>query len=374
MLKLMKKVGYVPRLCVWELTLACNLNCRHCGSRAGMARDDELSPAEALQLADDLADLGCRNLTLGGGEPLLREDWPQICERLVSRGVRTNMVTNGRSWSEETVKTAKRVGLESVAFSIDGLEDTHTYVRRLKGHFAHLLDCIASCREGGLTVSAITMVHRKNFEELDELRALLAEHRVERWQLQLGNATGNMSDHPELCLRPEDVLTVVPKIAELRGLAGRPKVFPAHNVGYFGEPEADLRDDGGAIPFWVGCTAGCSVIGIESNGNVKGCLSLPSALNNEDAFVEGNIRDTSLEEIWRRKGSFAYNREFSLDKLAGFCRTCDYAEICRGGCAWTSYANTGSRWENQYCYWRQKCEQAERDGEPIAERRHLDLV
>jgi len=357
MIKLLRKVGFVPRQCVWELTLQCNLSCRHCGSRAGKPRSDELSPAEALQLVEDLSDLGCRNVTLGGGEPLLRQDWPTIAQAFVQRGVRCNMVSNGRTFDAATLRTALDAGLESIAFSIDGLEPTHTYIRRLKGHWQHLLDCFDLCTEGGLTVSAITTVHRGNLAELDQLYDLLAERRVDRWQIQLGNPMGNMADNPELCLLPEDVLVVVPKVAELCRRSGKPKIFPGHNVGYYGEPEEELRDTGGPIPFWIGCTAGCSNIGIESNGNVKGCLSLPSAMNNVDAFVEGNIRDSSLREIWRRKTAFGYNRGFTLEQLTGFCQSCDYAEICRGGCSWTAFAYTGSRYENRYCFWRQLHEQ-----------------
>ncbi|HNS99088.1 MAG TPA: radical SAM protein [Polyangiaceae bacterium] len=361
MIKLLKKFGYLPRLAVWELTLKCNLNCRHCGSRAGRKRADELTTPEALKLCKDLAELKCRHLTLSGGEPLLRKDWPLICSTLVDLGVKTNMVTNGKSWNKDTTKTALAVGLESAAFSIDGLEETHTYIRREPGHWKHVWSCIDHCKQMGLTASVITVVHRKNLHELDELRQLLIDHGVDRWQVQLANPTGNMADHRDLCLEPEDVLVVVPKLAELCAKKSRPKVYPAHNVGYYGEPEEHLRDTGGAIPFWVGCTAGCSVIGIESNGGIKGCLSLPSAMNGEDRFLEGNIRDTPLREIWYRRGAFSYNRDFTTEQLSGYCAECDYAEICRGGCSWTAFAYTGSRFENLYCYWRQLKEKEKRE-------------
>lgn len=363
MIKLLRKFGFVPRLAVWELTLKCDLRCQHCGSRAGKARPDELTTPEALQLCKDLAELKCRNLTLGGGEPLLRRDWPLLASTLVDLGIKTNMVTNGVSWTKQTTRIAKTVGLESVAFSIDGLEETHTLIRGKKGHWRHLFECLDDCRDRGLTASVITTINRRNLHELDELRELLVQHGVERWQLQLGNPSGNMSDHRDLCISPEDVLVMVPKVAQLRRDHRKPKVYPGHNVGYFGDPEEDLRDAGGAIPFWVGCTAGCSVIGIESNGNIKGCLSLPSAMNGVDAFVEGNIRQTPLRQIWARKGAFAYNRQFQVEQLSGFCRTCEYAEICRGGCAWTAFSYTGSRYDNLYCYWRQLKEQVARQAQ-----------
>src|SRR5712671_4515982 len=39
-----------PIYAVWEITLACDLACRHCGSRAGRARPDELSTEACLDL------------------------------------------------------------------------------------------------------------------------------------------------------------------------------------------------------------------------------------------------------------------------------------------------------------------------------------
>lgn len=363
MIKLLRKLGYFPRLCVWELTLACNMNCRHCGSRAGRPRDDELTPEEAQKLCHELAALKCRWLTLGGGEPLLRRDWPEIGRTLISLGVNVNMVTNGKAWRPDTADLVKDVGLESVAFSIDGLEGTHEYVRRQPGHFRHVMWAIDECCRVGVVPSVITTINKRMLPEIDALRAVLAEHGVQRWQVQLGNPSGNMSDNRDLVIDPEDLLDIIPRIATLCRDPKRPKIFPGHNVGYFGDAEADLRDRGGAIPFWVGCTAGCSVIGIESNGNIKGCLSLPSSRNGIDTFVEGNIRERSLESIWRDPNAFAYNRKFAVRQLDGFCRTCDYADICRGGCAWTAFSHTSSRYDNPYCYWRQVKLREQREAE-----------
>ena len=39
--------------CVWEITLRCNLACSHCGSRAGTARQNELTTDEALENASN---------------------------------------------------------------------------------------------------------------------------------------------------------------------------------------------------------------------------------------------------------------------------------------------------------------------------------
>lgn len=365
MIKLLKKYGFFPRVAVWELTLKCDLNCRHCGSKAGKARDDELTLPEARRLCKELAELKCKYLTLSGGEPLLRKDWPLIAETLIDLGIITGMISNGRHFTSDIAKTMKTIGMESVAFSVDGFEESHEYQRRVKGQWKQTLDAIDTAVNAGMRTSVVTTINNRNLSELEELRELLREHGVLRWQVQFATPTGNMADNRGLIMDPKDIVHAVPLIARMTRDDKRPKVYPGHDVGYYGEPEEGLRDKNAAIPFWTGCSAGCSVIGIESNGNIKGCLSLPSAMNGEDRFIEGNVREKSLKDIWFGEKAFAYNREFSVESLAGFCRDCDYNDICRGGCTWTCFAEAGGEMkrDNPYCYWRQMHEQGMTEGE-----------
>jgi radical SAM protein with 4Fe4S-binding SPASM domain len=370
MIKLLQKYGYRPRIAVWELTLRCNLNCRHCGSRAGRARDDELGLNEALALVDQLAELGCQFLTLSGGEPLLRRDWPIIAQRLIERGVTVGMVTNGILWNDAQAELVRTVGLETVAFSLDGFKESHEYQRRVSGQWQQVLDAIDSCVRNDIRASVVTTINRRNMTELSELRRLLYDHGVQRWQLQFATPTGNMADNRGLLMDPRDLLQIIPQIACMCKDDELPKVYPGHDVGYYGEHEEALRSHVEQLPVWTGCSAGCSVIGIESNGNIKGCLSLPSAMNGEDRFIEGNVRQHRLSEIWNRPHAFAYNRDFTVDKLGGFCKTCEYAEVCRGGCTWTTFAEHGAVRDNPYCYWRQ----AHLAAEPEEPHRHLPLA
>ena len=64
-----------PRYVVWEITLKCDLACRHCGSRAGRARAAELTLDECRDLAQQLADMGAEEVTLIGGEAYLAPHW-----------------------------------------------------------------------------------------------------------------------------------------------------------------------------------------------------------------------------------------------------------------------------------------------------------
>jgi len=86
---------YKLKCAVWELTLKCNLRCSHCGSSAGIPRKNELTTKECFKLCEELADLGCKDVSLMGGEPFLREDWFQVAQCVNNLGMNLNFVSNG---------------------------------------------------------------------------------------------------------------------------------------------------------------------------------------------------------------------------------------------------------------------------------------
>jgi len=340
---------FFPRFCVWELTLACNMRCLHCGSRAGSSRALELTLDEALRVADELAALGTQRLTLSGGELLLRDDWHLVAEHLIRKGVRVGIITNG-FLIERQIEKIRRLRLEVVGISIDGTRKTHDALRRIPGSFDRVVEAFRTLKRLGFHTAAITSVCKMNIGELDEIHDILAPLGVRAWQLQTIFGGGRMRDHRELLPEPHDLPRLAAFIARKRR-ASAINVFPADCIGYFSPFEEQIRDEP-----WSGCYAGCLVAGIESNGNVKGCLSLAPELSTDNPFVEGNVRERSLREIWTARGAFSYNREFSLKKLRGFCRTCEHRRRCRGGCTAMAYYVTGSRYENPYCLHRVETE------------------
>jgi radical SAM protein with 4Fe4S-binding SPASM domain len=73
-------------------------------------------------------------------------------------------------------------------------------------------------------------------------------------------------------------------------------------------------------------------------------------VHGESRYVEGNLKEKSLREIWSRPGAFAYNRLFKEEQLSGFCRVCRFRDVCRGGCSWGAYAQGGGGNENCFYY------------------------
>lgn len=348
-----------PRFVVWELTLACNMRCRHCGSAAGKARPDELSEKEALGLCDDLARLGCERLTLLGGEPLLHANWRGLAERLSAGGIRVNLITNGWLTTQPAMMAEIRsAGLVNIGVSVDGLQATHDDLRRRTGSYARVLETFDRAREAGVRACGVTVVTRRSLPELPELHEVLVRAGAGLWQIQIGIPRGRFDSRDPILLRPEDMPRLEEFLVSARG-ESRLRVDVADNIGYFGEHEEQIRTTGAdQIPFWTGCYAGVQVLGIDANGDIKGCASLPSI----SRFIEGNIRQTPLEEIWNDPQRFAYNRCFEMDQLQGACRTCEHGAVCRGGCRSSSWGLSGSLFSYPLCLYRIRGEKARRNG------------
>jgi radical SAM protein with 4Fe4S-binding SPASM domain len=340
--ELRKSGKFHPRFCVWELTLACNMRCIHCGSYAGKTRSDELTLEEALRVADDLARLGNQRLTLSGGELLLRDDWHLIADRLIRRGVRVGIITNG-FLLERHLDRIRKLRLEVIGISIDGGRQTHDEIRRIPGSFDRVVSAFRDLKRMGFYTAAITSVCKMNLGELDEIHDILAPLGVRAWQIQTIFGGGRMREHRDLLPEPHDLSRIAAFIARKRR-ASSINVFPADCIGYYTPLEEQIRDQP-----WSGCYAGCLVVGIESNGNVKGCLSLAPELLENNPFVEGNVRRRSLADIWNDRDAFAYNRKFKTSLLRGFCRRCPHKKKCRGGCTAMAYYVTGSKYDNPYC-------------------------
>ena len=337
-----------PVYAVWELTLQCNLKCSHCGSRAGDRRAAELTTAEALTLVDELADIGVRELALIGGEAYLRNDWLEIIERARNKGIRPVLQTGGYGFSEKLAIRARDAGLAAIGVSIDGLEAVHDAVRGVVGSFTAALGALSAARHAGLTTTANTQIHSRNWSTLQSIYSSLKAADISAWQVQLTVAMGNAVDNSELLLQPYQLYDIFELLAFLADKSNGDgiELLAGNNIGYFGPYEHLWRGPSRIHDHYDGCQAGINAIGIEADGTIKGCPSLATS-----RFAEGNVRALGLRNIWERKGAFSLNRS-GASHLWGFCKTCYYAEVCRGGCVWTSDSLLGKPGNNPYCHHR----------------------
>lgn len=335
---------------VWELTLRCDLACWHCGSRAGKPRADELTTDEALSVVRQLAEMGAREVTLIGGEVYLRPDWHVIARAIGDAGMACTITTGGRHFTAERARLAREAGVRGASVSLDGLGATHDRQRGVRGAFDSAVAALRNLREAGIPISANTQVNRLSFPELDGLLDLLVAKGATAWQVQLTVPMGRAVENADWFLQPWELLEVVPKIAELRtrGLERGVRLWAGDNVGYFGPHESTFRgDESYPGAYGAGCSAGKHSLGLEADGTVKGCASLPTR-----EWAGGNVRERPIREIWDRAKPLRWVRDRTVEDLWGYCRTCYYADPCFAGCTWTSHVFLGKPGNNPYCHHR----------------------
>lgn len=334
--------NYNPGLVVWEITLKCNLRCLHCGSQAGEARVSELSIEEALGLCKDLAEIGFKGVTLFGGEPFLRKDWHTIAKEIKECGMKLSVVTNGFVNAKKIIPKLVRLEADSVQVGLDGsTAETHDSIRGVNGSFEKAVDFIRLSKEAGLPLGVITTVSKTNFKELPRIKDFVVKEGVD-WQIQEGIPIGRLPK--EMVLSEQEYYSLGLFVASVQRKCFSKKILVTcpHNFGFHSQFIPNLN------PFvkWDGCWAGKKVLGVQSNGDVKGCLALT------DEFIEGNVRDRSVVEIWNDPKGFVYSRRFRGEDLGENCRGCRYALSCKGGCSTRSYVLTGKLHNDPYCFYR----------------------
>lgn len=338
-----------PRYVVWELTLACDQPCTHCGSRAGTARPDELDRNEALDVVRQLAAMGTREVVLIGGEAYLHPAFLDVVRALVAAGVRASMTTGGGGVTPALARDLVAAGMALVSVSVDGLAPTHDLLRAGKGSFARATAALAALRDAGLEIAANTNVNRLNLGELEALYPILKDAGIRGWQVQLTVPLGRGADRPDMILQPYDLLELFPRLAALKERAWGDGVtlFSANNLGYFGPEEGLLRSTRPTeLHHFGGCVAGRFAMGIESDGAIKGCPSLQT-----DTYVGGNVRATPLAELWQTP-QLGFARARTAADRWGFCATCAFGEVCQAGCTFTAHALLGRPGNNPYCAYR----------------------
>jgi len=337
---------YQPITAVWEVTMGCNMRCKHCGSSCTTPLPDELSTEEALQLADEVAELGLSWITLSGGEPFTRKDWHLIAKRLSDRGVIPNIISNGWLVTEDIIEKAKAASVGTIAISLDGLRDTHDYIRK-PGSYDRVMTALKLFVENGIVCGVVTTISNANILQLGEIRKVLVGLKVPYWQVQIGLPMGNFAKEKAFALRPEQINDIIDFCYET-AKGGEITIYPADCIGYYNIKELETRQIAhktATLPMWKGCNAGKRGFGILQNGDIMGCTSI-----RDKEFKEGNIRNTPLKEIWNNPDNFLWNRTATKPKLKGDCNQCQFGDECLGGCPNTRLTMEKDLWaENKFC-------------------------
>ncbi len=334
-----------PYLVSWNLTRRCNLSCPHCYLDAGGRSHSELTTDEANRVLQDLAALNpSLMLVLTGGEPLLREDLPDLIEEASRTGFLTVLGSNGTLLTQDILKDFKEAGLKGLGVSIDSVESAdHDAFRGRAGAWEQAVHALRRAREVGIETQLDVTLTDANWEGIDRFVDLGVSLKARAVNFFFLVCTGRAARTAIATDHYEEALKRIAKASlQERRLMVRARCAP-HIYRL-------LYEGGCRIPEGTrGCLAGRSYLRIDPEGNVTPCPYMPLSV--------GNVREKPLSAIWREAPELQRLREA---QYAGRCGPCEYADLC-GGCRARAFSAKGSFLEEDPL-----CRYQPRGGERVA--------
>ncbi len=122
-----------PRTVEIEVTNKCNMRCKMCSRWAWKNQGSNLDINTIKRLVLEIKTLGGQNILLSGGEPLLREDFAEIVNKIQTNGLNIILFTNGTLMTEELADKLSK-GNTKFVFSIDSaIPEFYERIRGVKG-------------------------------------------------------------------------------------------------------------------------------------------------------------------------------------------------------------------------------------------------
>ncbi|MBN2711174.1 MAG: radical SAM protein [Planctomycetes bacterium] len=162
----------------WHITSRCNLSCKHCLRRTPGQATKDLGREECLAILESFLQFTESNdrsasIQFSGGNPLLRDDFPELLEKAAKakrRGIvkRIQILGNPETLDAATISHLKECDIDDITISMDGLEETNDRMRG-KGNFKAALNGIRNLMKAGVPTSMKFTLVRDNAEELKEV-------------------------------------------------------------------------------------------------------------------------------------------------------------------------------------------------------------
>lgn len=329
-----------PQSVFREITSRCNLRCLHCVVSAGEKWLEDLPTARCIELIDEWAETGVRELTFSGGEPLLRDDFFLLAETAKSRGLSISPATNGALGAlinHVYAAAIKSLGMP-VQISLDGSNaETYSRVRGRKEAFEDLLKGI-ECALSNIELTAGTVMSTETIPEIEHIIALVESLGIPYFRLIpfISYGRGMRSRHLEPA--PSVVGELTKNMAKRRSRLSC-TLLPMEFEKILSPPTVDTIEPsepsycGGALEY---CT-------ITSSGEVLPCHYF-------EGVTADSVRNRSFCDIWHSSRFLNYFRSPAIEDIEGACRQCAWLATCRGGCKAANFSMGRLFASNRHCW------------------------
>ena len=324
----------------WSITGLCNMKCRHCFMSAPHARHGNPSREELLRTVDQLAECGIFQVGITGGEPLIRDDFLEIVDRLKAHEIGVSTIfTNGWLVNEELLDALESRRMHpGFQLSFDGI-GWHDFLRGIPGAEEKTLRALRLLQARRYNVSVSMCLHRKNAETIRETVRLMASLGVSSMKcnviMDLGEWAGPDLQDLKLTREEEEKIyeTYIPQYFE----DGAPLAISLGGAFTYtpGEKEWRIHYECVCSEADEDCMPSCGILLSEcyigADGMVAPCMAM---CDTNYAHHFPNLRDMPLWKILR-DSEVVRLCQTSVGDVRHYreqCAGCEWIGRCIGGC------------------------------------------
>lgn len=164
-----------PASVAFDITSKCNYRCRHCYNNSGDNIFEDMTDAQLLDVARQIAEVQPMGVCLCGGEPLIRGDVVFEIIKIISASCGgVNIVSNGWLVTPEICRKLKESGTGVIQISLDGdTAFTHEITRMMPGAYEKALNAIRVATECGLQAIASFCPNKLNYKYFPDTAELV---------------------------------------------------------------------------------------------------------------------------------------------------------------------------------------------------------
>lgn len=254
------KARRMPVLLNVEFTKHCNARCTFCSCWQLESRDELEDFGPLVKIFRPVV------VSISGGEPLLRKDYPELI-----RGIRPwchylALITNGVLLNEGSARKLVDSGVDQICVSLDYLGEKHDEARRVRGLYDHISKTVPELTKAGYRIALNTVIMESNLDEI-----LPIAYRAKEWGAMVSfsaycSLKRDEDDGMIRSARYTQLVGIVDEIRKLKKSMGHIKnsdYYLKHIPAYF-------RD--GFVP---DCKAGYRWLQVAPDGYLQQCSELP---------------------------------------------------------------------------------------------------
>lgn len=282
--------GRTPLVVVLNTTFRCNLKCGYCYGQYFRRQDKDFTTVELIDLIGELKKLGTRSITLGGGEPLIRDDIGEIIAKIKNCGIECGMNTNGILIPQ---RLEELKNIDMVTVSLDGPKENND-ANRGEGSFEKIIAGIEAALKDGIKVHTTTVITAHNYNAVDWMVDFVKEKGIQAEFNFLFHQSPDKNDSNSFMAENDALRIAANRIADLKE-KGAPILFSEKVYRYVANwpdyKKRVIRKEKPNFDF-IHCYAGRFMMFIDADGKVYPCVQLIDTFNGLD------FRKVGLKKAW----------------------------------------------------------------------------